>query len=712
MRSSTGWGRRGWARVRLVLVVGLLANLIVLGVPGVTWAASCATSGPLAGSYSVTVCITDPADGATATGPVAAAATASAPGGPGVRRMVFYLDGQYLLTDFQSPYTFTLPSDRFVDGTRTLALEALMRDGFVSQRASIGLEFANGVTTPPPPATGFTPTSGTAPAPGRPLVVAATGDGAGGEQRAGDVTDLIGSWNPNLFLYLGDVYEKGTDAEFANWYKPNAFFGRFDAITDPTIGNHEYENGQAPGYFDYWRSPPHHYSFDAGGWHFISLDSTTQFGQTSRGSAQYRWLRDDLGASTAACTVAFFHHPVYNVGAEGSAPRMSGIWSLLDASGVDVVLTGHDHSYQRWVPLDGNGSPDAAGITQFIAGGGGHGIQQFVTTDSRLATGFDTTPNAFGALRLELNANGAGYRYVNSSGTMLDSGSVACDGVADTTAPTVPAGVTATAAESHRVDLSWTASTDNIGVTGYDIYRDDALLGSVGPATSYTDTTVASELTYRYQVRARDAAGNLSGLSAAASVTTPPGESGVFSDDFESGSLSRWTNAGLVAQQQQVFSGSWAARGTSTGAATWAYKRLDAAQASLYYRIRFKLISQAGNVNLLKFRTDAGVSLLGVYVAGNGRLAYRNDISAQSVTSPTSVSTGVWHTLQVHVVVNGAAGQTETWLDDVRIGQLSRTESLGSSPVGRIQLGENSTGRTYDVAYDTVIADTALIAQP
>jgi len=209
-------------------------------------------------------------------------------------------------------------------------------------------------------------------------------------------------------------------------------------------------------------------------------------------------------------------------------------------------------------------------------------------------------------------------------------------------------------------------------------------------------------------------AGNPSGLSAAASVTTPPGESGLFSDDFEGGSLSRWTavTGPLVAQQQQVFSGSWAARATSTGAATWAYKRLDASQASLYYRIRFKVVSQASNVNLLKFRTDSGVSLLGVYVASNGRLAYRNDVTAQSVTSPVGVSAGVWHTLQVHVVVNGAAGQTETWLDDVRIGQLSRTESLGTSPVGRIQLGENSTGRTYDVAFDTVVADTALIAQP
>jgi hypothetical protein len=99
-----------------------------------------------------------------------------------------------------------------------------------------------------------------------------------------------------------------------------------------------------------------------------------------------------------------------------------------------------------------------------------------------------------------------------------------------------------------------------------------------------------------------------------------------------------------------------------------------------------------------------------VYVTSTGRLAYRNDIAAQSVTSQTSVATGTWHTLQVHVVVNGAASQTETWLDDVQISQLSRTESLGTDPIGRVQLGENSTGRTYDVAFDDIVADTAQIA--
>ena len=214
--------------------------------------------------------------------------------------------------------------------------------------------------------------------------------------------------------------------------------------------------------------------------------------------------------------------------------------------------------------------------------------------------------------------------------------------------------------------------------------------------------------TYSYTVDALDAAGNHSAQSDPASATTP---GGLFSDGFETGDLSKWTSVtGLVAQQQEVFSGSWAARGTSTGAATWAYKTLSSTQTDLYYRIRFKIVSQAATVNLMKFRTSTGTSLLGAYVSSTGKLGYRNDVTAVSTTSTTTVTTGAWHSLQVHVVINGTASQTETWLDDVRIGALSKTESLGTSPVGRIQLGENSSGRTYDVAFDTVVVDTNLIS--
>lgn len=700
----------GSTAARGILVFLLVClNLGLWGSPiPVSASSHCATSNQPA--YTVTVCVTNPAHGATLSGVQTISASASVIGSnPGVQRMIFYLGGEYLLTDYQSPYIFNLPTDRFVDGGRSLAVAALMRDGFTSQQASINITFDNGVTTPPVNNNSFTPSSGTTPSGGRPFVMAVAGDGAGGEINAGNVVNLMDSWNPNLVLYLGDVYEKGTPTEFYNWYGSGSnFFSRFKAITNPVIGNHEYEDGQAPGYFDYWDNIPNYYSFNAAGWHFISLNSTSQFRQTAPGSPQYQWLLQDLNANTATCTAAYFHHPVYSVGPQGDSPELNDIWALLAAHDVDLVLTGHEHSYQRWVPLNGSGTADPNGVTFFVVGSSGHGIQGFVRSDNRLAAGADTPPNAYGALRVELNEDGAAFQYVNTQGTTLDSGSVACSGsVPDTEPPSVPGSLIATSISSTHVNLTWTGSTDNVGVTSYEIYRNGSFLATIGAVTSYADSAVAGGATYQYQLRALDAAGNASGMSNIAVVTTP---TLLFSDELESGDLSKWAGVtNLIVQSQEVFEGSYAARETSSGAATWAYRQLTSAQNELYYRLRFKIISQASNVYLLKFRTAAGTSILGLYVSNTGRLAIRNDAAGITTTSTTNVNSGVWHDVQIRALVNGASGEIQVWLDGVPIAALNKTETLGTTPIGRIQLGDNSTGRIYDVALDNIQVSSSLI---
>ena len=693
----------------MLLAFIILFSLIVtpLPVPVRAQGGGCSTSSPPSGAYTVTVCITAPAGGAVLTGDASVTATVNVTGtNPGVQKVLFYLGGQYLLTDYTSAYTFTIPTTKFIDGSRLLEAEAVMRDGNPSTRAAINITFSNGITQPPQNTNTYTPVSGTTPQPGRPFILAATGDGASGEPNADAVTDLIDGWNPNMLLYLGDVYNDGTSTEFHNWYGTgNNRYSRFRAITNPTVGNHEYQGLDAPGYFDYWNNVQHYYSFNAAGWHIISLDSTSQYDQAQPGTGQYDWLVQDLNANTAVCTVAYFHHPVYNVGPELDTPRLNQIWALLAQSGVDIVLTGHDHDYQRWYALNGQGVPDPSGVTQFVVGTGGHGIQDFIRTDSRLAIGFDTPPSAFGALRLELNQSGAAFQFVNLQGSVLDSGSIPCSGAApDTTLPGAPTNLTAASNSSTHVDLNWTSATDNVGVTNYQIYRNGSLIATTGAVTSYSDTAVTGGTTYQYQIRARDAAGNVSGLSNMAAVTA----SLLFSDGFESGALSNsnWVVTGaLAAQQQEVYDGLYAARQTSTGAATWAYKQLSSTYPSVYYRLHFKIISMTSNVYLLKFRTTTGGPLLGVYVTGTGKLAYRNDVSSTATISTTNVTTGVWHDIQTHVSINGAASQTEVWLDGVRIDALSKTEALGSTPIGRIQLGDNSTGRTYDVALDNVVVD-------
>jgi hypothetical protein len=187
----------------------------------------------------------------------------------------------------------------------------------------------------------------------------------------------------------------------------------------------------------------------------------------------------------------------------------------------------------------------------------------------------------------------------------------------------------------------------------------------------------------------------------------------IFSDGFESGNLSQWTKVqGLVAQSQEAATGSYAARGTSAaGGATYARKLLSAAQSELYYRIRFKVVSQSANtVNVLKFRTATDASILSVSINNLGRLSYRNDVMGTSVNSTVAVSTGSWQTLQVHVRIAGPTSQIEVWHNGALVSALSRTEALGTNPIGRLQLGENTSGLTYDIAFDDVAAALSFIA--
>ncbi len=380
-------------------------------------------------NYTVTICITSPANGSNLSGNANVTATASVVGATvGVQRMIFNLGTGYLLTDYSSPYTFILPSNKWADGNYTLYASALMRDGFTTAKASIAVGFTNGNKKAPVNTGTFTPSTGNPPANGQPFMVAAGGDGASGEPNSTNVANLLSSLNPNLFLYLGDVYESGSVAEFYNWYGTSGSnFSALRAITDPTIGNHEYGNKIAgAGYFDYWNNIPNYYSFNAGGWHFISLNSNSSKINVTSSGAEYAWLHQDLAANVLPCTIVYYHHPLFNIGPEGATTAMSSIWALLAQYKVSIVLNGHDHDYQRWLPLDGSGNPSPTGITEFVAGGAGHGLQTIATTDTRVAYSNSTNPAAFGVLLIQLGQSSAAFSYHSTNGGILDSGTVAC----------------------------------------------------------------------------------------------------------------------------------------------------------------------------------------------------------------------------------------------------------------------------------------------
>lgn len=514
--------RRGLRKAfRLALCLGIVASASA-GPRSARAADGCVTQEPEGRAYRVVLCIEAPTGGVSLSGPSVVTSTITVEGAQlAVRSAVFYLDGAYLLTDFESPYEFVLPTDRFVDGAHQLAFEATLRDDLVTTRATIDLMFDNGVATPPLNTKRFQPRQPPA-VPGRPYVVAAVGDGAGGEVSATRVTELIASWDPSMLLYLGDVYERGTPTEFLNWYGgDDALYGRFREITNPTSGDHEYENGVAPGYFDYWDNVPSYYSFDAGGWHFASVDATGQSGGADRDSAQYGWLAGDLQAHAGRCTIVFFHRPVYSLGQHGDTSSMRQVWSLLVEQGVTLVLSGNDHEYQRWQPLGPDGSPMDGAPVQMVVGTGGHAIRGFAGSDPRMVVGFDDPREAYGAVRLQLGPGGLAFAFENVAGVVLDQGALACPGrAADAGAPSAPANLRAAAPGSSRVQLDWSVATDDIVVTGYVIERDGVEVGRTDSMiTTYEDQSLEPGRAYDYSVRAVDLAGNESQVVSATAST-------------------------------------------------------------------------------------------------------------------------------------------------------------------------------------------------
>jgi chitodextrinase len=286
--------------------------------------------------------------------------------------------------------------------------------------------------------------------------------------------------------------------------------------------------------------------------------------------------------------------------------------------------------------------------------------------------------------------------------------------VVDTTAPTAPTGLSGQAVSDVEVDLSWTAATDDQGVTGYRVYRNGNLVGSPGGLT-YADKTVSPGSTYKYTVTAVDAAGNESSPSTPASVSTPQGSAPVFGDDFETGGLSAWdASAGLSAESSNVNTGSWAVEGNTTNGATYAKKALSTTYPDVYAQAHVNLISQNDQVNLLRLRTAGGASLGYVYVNKSGRLGVHNDTTGTNTLSTTVLPAG-WHAVQLRMAADTspgtATGALQVWLDDALVADISSTSvDVGSTPAGGVQIGETQTGRTYDVVLDDVAVATSRLA--
>jgi hypothetical protein len=268
-------------------------------------------------------------------------------------------------------------------------------------------------------------------------VIAAAGDIAcqsGTSCRHPQTSDLLVD-RPELtrVLPLGDLqYESGLYSEFM---APGAYhdtWGRVRPITAPIPGNHEYETEGASGYFDYFNGigqtagpagdrSTGYYSYDLGDWHLVALNSNLP---TAAGSAQEQWLRADLAAHPASCTLAYWHHPRWTSGAEhGPAPRIGPLWRALFDAGADVVLSAHNHHYERFAPQDPAGAADwAGGMRQFVVGTGGAGLYDFATPEPNS----EERVRAHGVLELTLHKGSYDWRFKAPAGAPLDAGSSRC----------------------------------------------------------------------------------------------------------------------------------------------------------------------------------------------------------------------------------------------------------------------------------------------
>ena len=240
---------------------------------------------------------------------------------------------------------------------------------------------------------------------------------------------LVEAQGPGLpLLLLGDlVYNSGTLAEYRSCYEP--IYGPFMARSFPAPGNHDYGVPGGADYYTYFgaRAGPDqrgYYSFELGSWHLISLNSNIDM---SKGSAQEVWLRADLAAARGKkCTLAYWHHPRFSSSiVHGDDARSADVWKALVEFGADLVLVGHDHTYERFAPQDPNANADAArGLRQFVIGTGGAASYGFAAPRPNSEV---RGTGSFGVAKFVLDDGKYSWEFLPAAGSSFtDRGEATC----------------------------------------------------------------------------------------------------------------------------------------------------------------------------------------------------------------------------------------------------------------------------------------------
>ena len=279
---------------------------------------------------------------------------------------------------------------------------------------------------------------------GAPVLVGA-GDiavcGTSGDLATGRLVDSLVRFDsakgkPTVVVTMGDnAYPsgpEGVERDFercfgTSWGKPRVL-----NVIRPSPGNHDYDSGSGQPYFEYFgdRAGPAgkgYYSYDVGKWHVVSLNSELLFrrGSADQAKEQEDWLRADLKSHPTLCTLAYFHRPLFSSGVYGATDEVRGLWDIMYNAGVDLVLNGHEHHYERFLPQTPAGVADSVrGIAEIIAGTGGGDLRRIRK---------ELAPNSvaqvhghFGVLKVLLGDDGYVHSFLDTDGGVWDSEAGKC----------------------------------------------------------------------------------------------------------------------------------------------------------------------------------------------------------------------------------------------------------------------------------------------
>lgn len=250
-----------------------------------------------------------------------------------------------------------------------------------------------------------------------------------GDEESAKVLAAVIEQHPEAQIFVaGDnVQGVGMMAEYLNCFTPT--WGQFKDRIHPAPGNHDYMTDQGAPYYTYFgeqagEAGQGYYSYDLGEWHIIALNSNCNDIGCREGSRQMAWLRQDLENNNKRCTMMYWHHPRYSSGLAGSYGSVYDFWAIGLEYGVEMVVSGHDHGYERFAPQDNDGNASPVGIRQFVVGTGGAYLRDWgeVKPNSEIRDN-----ETHGVIKFTLYPDSYAWEFLPSDdGPLTDSGSGVC----------------------------------------------------------------------------------------------------------------------------------------------------------------------------------------------------------------------------------------------------------------------------------------------